>query len=112
MMSPQHEHADDVARVLAHATRVSRLTVTASLLGYGAWIAATVWFNRVVVDQAGLAPDVKSVLRAIAMLQLLGGFATQFMVCNYVQITSRRILQAVHQLARAHGGVVVSADRR
>ena len=102
-MSPQHEHTDDVAGVLAQATRLSRLTVVGSLLGYGAWIGGTIWFNRVIVDQSGLAPDVKSVLRGIAMLQLLAGFATQFMVCNYIQITGRRILQAVHQLARARG---------
>ena len=102
-MSPQHEPADDVARVLAQATRLTRRTVFASFLGFGAWIGGTIWFNRVIVDQSGLAPDVKSVLRGIAMLQLLAGFATQFMVCNYVQITGRRILQAVHQLARARG---------
>jgi hypothetical protein len=102
-MSPQHEPTDDVAKVVAQATRISRVTVVGSLLGYGAWIGGTVWFNRVIVDQSGLAPDVKSVLRGIAMLQLLAGFATQFMVCNYVQITGRRILQAVHQLARARG---------
>ena len=102
-MSPQHEPADDVARVLTQATRLSRLTVLGSLLGYGAWLGGTVWFNRVIVDQSGLAADVKSVLRGIALLQLLAGFATQFMVCNYVQITGRRILQAVHQLVRARG---------
>src|SRR4026209_2753947 len=102
-MSPQHEQTDDVARVLAQATRLSRLTVVGSLLGYGAWIGGTIWFNRVIVDQSGLASDVKSALRGIAVLQLLGGFATQFMICNYVQITGRRILQAVHQLARARG---------
>ncbi len=102
-MSPQHEHTDDVARVLAQATRLSKLTVVASLLGYGVWIGGTIWFNRVIVDRAELAPDVKSVLRAMALLQLLAGYATQFMICNYVQITGRRILQAVHQLARARG---------
>lgn len=102
-MSPQHETADDVAKVLAQATRVSRLTLLGSLLGYGAWLGGTIWFNRVVVDQSGLPADAKSVLRAMAMLQLLAGFATQFMVCNYVQVTGRRILQAVHQLARARG---------
>ena len=102
-MSPRHEHTDDVARVLAQATRLSRLTVIGSLLGYGAWIGGTIWFNRVIVDQSGLAPDAKSVLRAMTMLQLLAGFATQFMICNYVQVTGRRILQAVHQLARARG---------
>jgi hypothetical protein len=102
-MSPQHETADDVATVLAQATRVSRLTLLGSLLGYGAWLGGTIWFNRVVVDQSGLPADAKSVLRAMAMLQLLAGFATQFMVCNYVQVTGRRILQAVHQLARARG---------
>jgi hypothetical protein len=102
-MSPHHEDTDDVANVLAQATRVSRLTLVSSLLGYGVWLGGTVWFNRVVVDQSGLPADAKSVLRAMAMLQLLAGFATQFMVCNYVQVTGRRILQAVHQLARARG---------
>jgi hypothetical protein len=102
-MSPQHENADDVATVLAQATRVSRLTLLGSLLGYGAWLGGTIWFNRVVVDQSGLPADAKSVLRAMAMLQLLAGFATQFMICNYVQMTGRRILQAVHQLARTRG---------
>ena len=102
-MSPQHKHNDDVATVLAQATRVSRLTLLGSLLGYGAWLGGTIWFNRVVVEQSGLPADAKSVLRAMAMLQLLAGFATQFMVCNYVQVTGRRILQAVHQLARARG---------
>ena len=102
-MSPQHEHTDDVAKVLAQAMRLQKRTVVASLLGYAAWIGGTIWFIRVIVDQSGLAPDVKSVLRGIALLQLLAGYATQFMVCNDVQITGRRILQAVHQLARARG---------
>jgi hypothetical protein len=99
----QNERTDDVAKVLAQATRVSRLTLLWSLLGYGAWLGGTIWFNRVVVDQSGLAADAKAVLRGMAMLQLLAGFATQFMVCNYVQVTGRRVLQAVHQLARARG---------
>ena len=102
-MSPHHEHTDDVARVLAQATRLSRLTVVGSLLGYGAWIGGTIWFNRVIVEPSGLSADAKSVLRGFAMLQLLAGFATQFMICNYVQVTGRRILQAVHQVARARG---------
>ena len=90
-------HPDDVAKALALADRNQKYALIASLAGYAVWLAATFRFIAL-VQQANLPPDVSSLLRFGALLLLFGGFATQFMVCNYINVMARRILRAIHLL--------------
>ena len=91
-MTPQ---PDEVTKALALADRNQRVAVIASLAGYAVWLVATFRFINL-VEHADLPADVSSLLRFGAFLMLFGGFATQFMVCNYINLMARRILRAIH----------------
>lgn len=93
---------DDVQKALALADRNHKLGVIASLAGYAVWLAATFRFIAL-VQQANLPPDVSSLLRFGALLLLFGGFATQFMVCHYINVMARRILRAIHLAPSSKG---------
>ena len=100
-MTAPTDPPDDVSKALALADRNQRVTLVASLAGYVVWIAATLRFMRL-ADQSGLSAEVTSLLHFGALVLLFGGFATQFMVCNYINMMARRILRAIH-LAQTAG---------
>ena len=91
-MTPQ---PDEVTKALAIVDRNQKVAVIASLAGYAVWLVATFRFINL-VEQTDLPADVSSLLRFGALLLLFGGFATQFMVCNYINVMARRILRAIH----------------
>jgi hypothetical protein len=95
-MTPQ---PDEVAKALAISDRNQRLATIATIAGYAVWLVATFRFISL-VEQTDLPPDVSSLLRFGALLLLFGGFATQFMVCNYINIMARGILRAIHLTQR------------
>jgi hypothetical protein len=101
-MTPRLDQPDEVARALAITDRNQKVAMVASAAGYAVWLVATFRFINM-VEQTQLPPDVSSLLRFGALLLLFGGFATQFMVCNYINVMARRILRAIHLAQGAAG---------
>ena len=47
--------------------------------------------------------DVRVVLEAAAIFVVLSAMATQFMICSYLTVLTRRVLRAIHLSAESRG---------
>ena len=95
-MTPQ---SDEVTKALALIDRNQKFLVIASLAGYAVWFVATFVFINM-VKQADLPQHVEDLLHFGAVLAMFSAMATQFMICNYITIMTRRVLRAIHLAQR------------
>jgi hypothetical protein len=50
-----------------------------------------------------LPEDLRVVLEAAAIFVVLSAMATQFMICSYLTVLTRRVLRAIHLSAESRG---------
>jgi hypothetical protein len=77
--------------------------MVAALLGYAAWLYSLGRLLTLVRETTALPEDVRVVLEAAAIFVVLSAMATQFMICSYMTVLTRRVLRAIHLSVESRG---------
>ena len=77
--------------------------MVAAVVGYAAWPFSLGRLLTLVRGATALPEDLRVVLGAAAIFVVLSAMATQFMICSYLTVLTRRVLRAIHLSAESRG---------
>ena len=97
------ESLKDIRKALTWIDRRQIYGMVAAVLGYTAWLFSLGRLLTLVRGATALPEDVRVVLEAAAIFVVLSAMATQFMICSYVTVLTRRVLRAIHLSAASRG---------
>ena len=97
------ESLKDIRKALTWIDRRQIYGMVAALAGYAAWLFSLGRLLTLVRASTALPEDVRVVLEAAAFFVVLSAMATQFMICSYLTVLTRRVLRAIHLSAESRG---------
>jgi uncharacterized membrane protein (DUF2068 family) len=97
------ESLKDIRKALTWIDRRQIYGMVAAVLGYGAWLYSLGRLLTLVRGTTALPDELRVVLEAAAMFVVLSAMATQFMICSYLTVMTRRVLRAIHLSAESRG---------
>jgi uncharacterized membrane protein (DUF2068 family) len=95
------ESLKDIRKALTWIDRRQIYGMVAAVLGYGAWLLSLGRLLTLVRGATALPEDLRAVLEAAAIFVVLSAMATQFMICSYLTVLTRRVLRAIHLSAES-----------
>ena len=97
------ESLKDIRKALTWIDRRQIYGMVAALAGYAAWLFSLGRLLTLVRGTTALPEDLRVVLEAAAIFVVLSAMATQFMICSYMTVLTRRVLRAIHLSSASRG---------